>query len=143
MRHDRWYLLSVIGLLLILGISIITCSQQSSTPSSSQPSSATEVVISWEEAKWHIGERVTVCGPVVGTTYAFSSKGQPTFINIGRNYPDPNRFTVVIWGTNRHKFSPPPDIYYRGKTICVYGLITEYKGIAQIEATSPSQIKIK
>ena len=50
--------------------------------------------ILWSEAKYHIGSRLTVYGPVIGTYYASTSKGQPTFLNIGKDYPDPERFTV-------------------------------------------------
>lgn len=34
---------------------------------------------STSEAKEHFGETVTVCGEVVSTRYAASTKGQPTF----------------------------------------------------------------
>jgi len=96
--------------------------------------------ISWDEAKNHIGERTTVYGPVVDTHYASESSGEPTFLNMGNPYPDPNRFTVVIWGENRGKFSQPPEDYYVGKTIYVSGLIDPYEGVTQIEVTSPDQI---
>lgn len=97
--------------------------------------------ISWDEAKDHIGERTTVCGSVVDTRWASSSKGKPTFLNIGKPYPDSDRFTVVIWIDNRANFPQPPEGYYLGKTICVTGLITEYNGIPQIEATTSKQIE--
>ena len=96
--------------------------------------------ISWDEAKNHIGERTEVYGTVVDTHYASESKGKPTFLNVGNPYPDPNRFTVVIWGENRGNFSQPPEDYYDGKTIYVTGLIEEYKGVPEIKVTSPSQI---
>jgi len=96
--------------------------------------------ISWDEAKNHIGERTTVYGPVVDTHYASGSSGKPTFLNMGNSYPDPNRFTVVIWIGNRAKFPQPPEIYYNGKTIYVNGLIDSYEGVPQIEVTSPDQI---
>jgi len=96
--------------------------------------------ISWDEAKNHIGERTTVYGPVVDTCYASGSSGKPTFLNMGNPYPDPNRFTVVIWNENRGKFSQPPEDYYDGKTIYVSGLIVPYDGAAEIEVTSPDQI---
>lgn len=101
----------------------------------------TPKAILWNEAKYHIGDRVTVYGTVVGTRYASSSNGKPTFLNIGRDYPDPNRFTVVIWGRCRPNFSSSPEAYYRGKTIYVTGLITEYDGVAQIEVCYPYQIQ--
>jgi len=97
--------------------------------------------ISWDEAKNHIGDRITVYGPVVDTHWASGSSGKPTFLNIGKPYPDPSRFTVVIWIDNRNKFSEPPEDYYLGKTIAVTGLIEDYKGSPQIEVTTPEQIE--
>ena len=97
--------------------------------------------ISWDKAISHVGERATVYGPVAGTFYGSSVKGRPTFLNIGEDHPSKKRFTVVIWGQNRGNFPQPPESYYRGKTISVTGLITEYEGIAQIEVTDPSQIQ--
>jgi hypothetical protein len=40
-----------------------------------------------DEAKDHIGDRATVCGKVVSTHYAKSSKGEPTFLNFDEPYP--------------------------------------------------------
>jgi DNA/RNA endonuclease YhcR with UshA esterase domain len=51
-------------------------------------------------------------------------------------------FTVVIWGSNRDKFSPPPE-QLQGKKIEVKGVITVYRDKPQIEATDPLQIKVK
>ena len=96
--------------------------------------------ISCYEAKDHIGERTTVYGTVVSANYASGSSGQPTFLNMCYAYPNPNRFTVVIWGENRGKFPQPPEDYYDGKTIYVSGLIVPYEGMAEIEVTSPDQI---
>lgn len=100
----------------------------------------TEDAIPWHEARDHIGERITVYGPVVDTYYASGSSGRPTFLNIGNAYPNPNRLTVVIWGTNRGKFAQPPEDYFLGKTVCVTGLVVAHDGVPQIEVTSPDQI---
>jgi hypothetical protein len=96
--------------------------------------------ISCYEAKNYIGERTTVYGTVVDTNYASGSSGKPTFLNMCYSYPNPNRFTVVIWGENRVEFSQPPEDYYDGKTIYVSGLIVSCQGVPEIEVTSPSQI---
>lgn len=114
---------------------------QPQTTSSQAPAPSPQPIgIPWNEAKYHIGERTTVYGPVASTKWATSSKGQPTFINLGNAYPNTNRFTIVIWAENRGNFPFAPESYYIGKTISVTGLITEYKGVPEIEATSPSQI---
>jgi len=92
------------------------------------------------EAKDHIGERTIVYGTVVDTHYASGNSSKPTFLNMCYAYPNPNRFTVVIWGRDRDKFPPSPEDYYLGKTIYVWGLIQLYEGVPGIEVTSPSQI---
>ena len=99
--------------------------------------------IAWHEAKNYVGERTTVCGPVVDATWASGSNGKPTFLNLGKPYPDPDRFTVVIWIQNRGNFPQAPEDYYLGKTICVTGLIIEYNGIPEIEVKYPSEIEIQ
>jgi hypothetical protein len=79
-------------------------------------------------------------GTVVSTKYASESNGKPTFLDMCYAYPDPNRFTVVIWDDNRDKFPQPPEDYYDSKTIYVSGLIVLYDGVPEIEVTSPTQI---
>jgi hypothetical protein len=100
--------------------------------------------ISWDEAKNHVGEWATesnpVYGPVVGASYRPDISGQPTWLNIGEDYPNQNRFVVIIWGENRGNFPQAPEDYYLGKTIYVTGLIDSYEGVPQIEVTSPDQI---
>jgi hypothetical protein len=91
-------------------------------------------------AKDHVGEKATVCGDVVSTHYAARSRGNPTFLNLDKPYPD-QVFTVVIWGNDRSKFGDPEQAY-RSKHICVTGKISDYKGVPQIVAYEPAQIKV-
>jgi DNA/RNA endonuclease YhcR with UshA esterase domain len=93
------------------------------------------------EAKDHIGETATVCGNVVSTRYAASTRGQPTFLNVDKPYPN-QIFTIVIWGSNRSKFGTP-DVDYKGKRVCATGKITEYRGIPEVIADAPAQISIE
>jgi hypothetical protein len=74
--------------------------------------------VSWKNARQHVGRVVTVKGPVAGTYFARSSNGQPTFLNIGVDYPDSRRFTIVIWGSDRSRFGNPERRYLR-RTVCV------------------------
>jgi hypothetical protein len=97
--------------------------------------------ISAAEAKNHIGERATVCGEVAGVHYAARSRGNPTFINLDKPYPN-QIFTVLIWGSDRPKFGDPEETY-RSKHICVTGKISDYKGVPEIVAYEPSQIKVQ
>jgi DNA/RNA endonuclease YhcR with UshA esterase domain len=92
------------------------------------------------EAKGHVGETATVCGSVVSTRYASSTKGQPTFLNLDKPYPS-QVFTVVIWGSNRKKFGMP-ETEYKGKRICITGKIADYQGVPEIMADDPQQIKL-
>jgi micrococcal nuclease len=93
------------------------------------------------QAKQHFGQTETVCGEVVSTSYADSSKGRPTFLNLDQQYPN-QIFTVVIWGENRTKFGKPEEDY-KGKRICVSGKITAYAGKPEIVASDPKQIKVE
>ena len=97
--------------------------------------------ISAAEAKNHVGERGTVCGEVASTHYAARSRGNPTFINLDKAYPD-QIFTVLIWGSDRPKFGDPEE-KYRNKHICVAGKISDYKGVPEIVAYDPSQINVR
>jgi hypothetical protein len=93
------------------------------------------------EAKEHFGENATVCGAVVSTRYATSSKGQPTFLNLDKPYPN-QIFTVVIWGNNRSKFKTPEEDY-KDRKICVTGKITAYDGLPEIIADDPKQVQVE
>jgi hypothetical protein len=97
--------------------------------------------ISAAEAKSHVGERATVCGEVASTRYAARTRGNPTFINLDKPYPN-QIFTVLIWGTDRPKFGDPEELY-RNKHICITGKISDYKGVPEVVAYEPPQIKVQ
>jgi hypothetical protein len=104
------------------------------------PTATEEPPLHWDQAKDFIGEVKTVCGPVKSAFFAESSEGQPTFLNVGKDYPDPGRFSVIIWGEDRANFPDPPEQAYLNQTICITGEIQEYDGIAEIFAEDSSQI---
>ena len=89
-----------------------------------------------------MGLTKTVKGPVKGTKYASSSNGRPTFLNVGKDYPNRARFIVVIWGKYRSAFPFRPEAFYRGKTVLATGKIRMYKGSAQMTIKSPSKLII-
>ncbi|TLP36221.1 DNA-binding protein [Arcobacter arenosus] len=96
--------------------------------------------ISSSEASNYIGLEKTVCGKVVGTYYAKSSNGAPTFLNFDLPYPN-QLFTAVIFERSRNSFSGNPESMFKYKNICVTGYIDEYKGVPQIIVENSSQIK--
>jgi micrococcal nuclease len=93
------------------------------------------------EAKDHIGDRATVCGKVVSTHYAKSSKGKPTFLNLDEPYPK-EVFTILIWGSDREMFGTPED-EYKGLRVCVTGKLRSYRGRPEIVATDRGQIGVQ
>jgi micrococcal nuclease len=93
-----------------------------------------------EDAINHIGQQATVCGNVASTHFSSRSKGQPTFINLNRPYPQ-QIFTILIWGSDRSKFPSAPENYYSNKRICVSGKIQQYKGAPEIVVKSANQIR--
>jgi len=90
------------------------------------------------EAAKHVGEKATVCGVVADARYASRSKGQPTFLNLDKPYPNPI-FTALIWGEDRSKFDQP-EVRLRDKRICTTGRITLFKGVPEIVLREPSQL---
>jgi len=93
------------------------------------------------EAAQHVGETAEVCGRVASAAYISTIKGQPTFLNFERPYPD-QVFTVVIWGAHRWKFDAPPERLFNGKTVCVTGLIETYRGKPEIVVGDPEQLVV-
>jgi hypothetical protein len=87
-----------------------------------------QVRITPEEALSHVGESVTVCGMVAGARYAAKSKGAPTFVNLGKPYPE-HVFTAIIWGRQRSQFPYKPE-ELQGRHVCIIGTVTVRKGIA-------------
>jgi hypothetical protein len=96
--------------------------------------------ISPEDAINHIGQQATVCGNVSSTHFSSRGKGQPTFINLNRPYPN-QIFTILIWGSDRNNFPGAPENYYRSKRICVSGKIQQYRGTPEIIVRNADQIR--
>jgi hypothetical protein len=89
---------------------------------------------SWQSARRNLGEPVRVRARVVRSYYAASTSGRPTFLDLGRAYPSRGRLTVLIWGRNRTNFPQPPEqMFRRGTLICAQGVVTSYRGVAELE----------
>ncbi|MBH0024438.1 hypothetical protein [Salinibacterium sp. SWN248] len=88
--------------------------------------------IAWNEAVAHAGTTQRVCGPLAGGGNSYDD----VFLNLGRDYPDPARFQIVVWDIGSL------DPIAGGLTLCTSGPITLHEGVAQIELYDPSSIEI-
>ena len=94
-----------------------------------------------EQAKQHVGETNTVCGLVASTRYMDTAKTKPTLLNFDRPFPD-HTFSVMIPDASRGKFTGPPEMMFKGKTVCVTGAIIEFRGKPEIIVTDSTQIVV-
>jgi hypothetical protein len=92
-----------------------------------------------EDAAAHVGENATVCGVVESAHFASRSRGQPTFLNFGRPYPN-QVFTALIWGSDRSKFDEPENTL-QGKRVCVTGTIRLYRERPEVILSNPDQLQ--
>ncbi len=80
-----------------------------------------------EAATQRLNQEVTVIGPVVATGQDTNGQDTPTYLEMGAPFPDPKSLSIVILGANRNKFPAPPETLYKGKTICVVGVVQDYR----------------
>lgn len=110
----------------------LVCKRKRGSASASGASSLRGTSISWRTAGSHVGTNQRVCGPFAGT----GKSGDDVFLNLGRNYPDPKRFQIVLWdvgGVEPIRF---------GSTVCATGRISQYKGVPQIELQSVRGVEV-
>ena len=97
-----------------------------------------QAVIAPCDAQKHVGEKVTVEGPVSDVLPAPS--GRVTFIDMGGRYPN-NCFSGVIFADDVGKF--PNVNALDGKTVDITGAVRLYQGRAEIILNDPAQVKAK
>ena len=94
--------------------------------------------ISPAETVGHLGETATVCGTVASGMRFTEREGEPTYMNIGKAFPNQD-FTVLIWGKNAGPFDQPLMRLW-GKNICVTGLIVDTQSTPLIELVDLEQL---
>ncbi len=132
LKKYRQVLFILAGFSVFLAVQIIT-----------SVSFAQEKYITAKDAAKHVGEVLTVCGTVASAEYATEIKRHPTFLYLDQPLPN-QTLTIVIWGSDRAKFSQPPESFYQGKTVCVKGRIRirSFRSKPEIFVNDPSQITI-
>lgn len=96
-------------------------------PALAQSPAVSQVALTTTEAAQHVGENRTVCGVIVNTHVAESSRGTPTFIDIDQPWPN-QIFDLVIWGDHKADIGPFP----KSGRICASGKISLYHGHPEI-----------
>lgn len=84
------------------------------------------------------GEKVKICGTVVST---YKSQKGNVFINLDKQYPN-QIFSISIFSSSMINFTYEPEKYLKGKTICVKGKISEYRGIPSMIIENQRHIEI-
>lgn len=108
-----------------------------------KPTLVCPAVYSWSEAGRHVGEMACVEGPVasVGT-----SRSGDVFLNLGKPYPDPGRFTLFIPARHVGKFEAAFGARFwnnlLGRTVRALGEIRLYQGVPEIQLSDPSNLVI-
>lgn len=87
---------------------------------------------SWNNATAYAGTVQEVCGPFAGT----GTSNDDVFLNLGLDYPNPDRFQIVLWDVGG------VEPLATGTTLCITGLITLYEGVAQIETESVGSVQV-
>jgi len=101
------------------------------------PALAQTQAVAPADAKAHIGQTVTIEGPV-GNVY--TARSGMTFIDIGGRYPD-NAFAAVIFTDDSAKF--PNVKALDGKLVDITGPVSLYRGKPEIILKSADQVKAK
>lgn len=87
--------------------------------------------VSWEQAEDFAGTSQRVCGPVA----AVGRSDDDVFVNVGFDYPDPDRFTIVVWDVGSI------DPIFPSTMVCATGEVTLYEGVPEIELTSQGSLE--
>lgn len=105
-------------------------------PNATDPNACTNPV-TWQVAAHSIGKTVSVRGRVVGAKFVHAKNGRTTmtFLDLGHAWPNPSRFTIVVWNQNAEGL--------KGRTICVTGAVESYKGEPEMSVDKPSAIKTR
>lgn len=119
---------------ITLVLALLCIVSTSATASTSKIPARCATAVSWQTASHSVGKTVTMSGQVVGAKYLRwkSGKGSMTFLDFGAAYPNPNRFTVVVWNFDASAL--------RGHTACATGQVKRYKGEAELNVDTPSAI---
>lgn len=87
----------------------------------------------WSTALQRVGQYEVIAGPVISVQWS-DSPTKPTYLNIGKDFPDPSRAQLIIWPEDTHSFEEMLNaVDDGGWWIYASGYIREYEGVPEIE----------
>lgn len=93
-------------------------------------------IIPAKNAAKYFGHKIKVCDKVYGS----SRTSDGTLLYLGEEYPK-QLLTLIIKTSDLSKFKGHPDIDFKGKDICITGVVISDKGKPEIVVTDPKQLK--
>ena len=102
-------------------------------------SSFAQTQIKLDDVKNHIGDSVKLIGKIYSGKYLESTKGTPTFLDVGGKYPN-EKLTLMILGDVRKQFKNAPETFFEGKDEWITGKVQLFKNKPEIIIYSPRQI---
>lgn len=141
-RQSKWLMIGALIAAILMGAGRLGAGLIDTGGTGSVPEPDCVAAIAWDDAGAYEGDQKTVRGPVVNASHLENVSGQPTFLNIGRDHPDPDRFTIVIWSDVRAQFDQTPETLFAGQEVCVAGDIQMHEGSPQIELDGPAAITL-
>ena len=108
-------------------------------------SGCAEKSINWDEAGAHLGETMTVCGPVVDTKDLSQTGARAKKLMLGKMWQETGGGGFQIDIPNKVESQFPSIESYLGKKVCITGeILYNQRGERyEIEVTEPSQIEIQ
>lgn len=101
-------------------------------------SAFSQTKIAVDDVAKHIGDSGTVCSKV----YGVKKTEKITFINIGDAYPN-SPLTVVLFAKDYANFPEDISKMYNNKSVCITGIISEFKGKVQIVISKPADLVVE
>lgn len=86
--------------------------------------------VPWEEVRAQIGQRVKIQGFVAGV--GSDPDTGTRFLNLGNDYPDPDRLTIVAFPDASGQARGFVDDARVSRSVCVEGELVSYEGVLQI-----------
>jgi hypothetical protein len=123
---------------ILRNILLAACNAQPASASPPADRAAPDIeIITWQQAGEYVGKTVTVEGRVVNVR---DVRGRMWLLDFAD--PSAGQLTVVIEAKHFPAFAKPPAEAYKGRLIRITGEVRSYEGAPEIEAASPTQIKV-